>query len=77
MWLYARIPHKKIFGSMKKIFFTMVLLHSCAWSFAQKKDTLRNIELPASVIREYRQQVFDENSTKRIDKALSKRLNQG
>ena len=62
---------------MKKLFFTLVLMHGCAWSFAQKKDTLRNIELPASVIREYRQQVFDESSTKRIDKALSKRLNQG
>lgn len=62
---------------MKKVFFSMALLHICASSFAQKKDSLRNIELPAAIITDFKNNQLDENSNKRIDKLLNKKLNQG
>jgi iron complex outermembrane receptor protein len=63
---------------MKKIFLSFLVL-SASNAFAQndQKDTLRNIELPATVIREYKQLPQDEKHPKRLDQQTIKRLHQG
>lgn len=63
---------------MKKIFLSFLVL-SASNAFAQNdpKDTLRNIELPATVIREYKQLPQDEKHPKRLDQQTIKRLHQG
>jgi iron complex outermembrane receptor protein len=75
-WYYTLVWHKKI-GMKKILLFSIALAHFGTWAFAQKKDTLRNIELPAAVIREFKQTTLDEQSTKRVEKSFMKRLNQG
>lgn len=44
---------------------------------AQTNDTLRNIELPAALIRDTKQQTPDEKTPRIADKNLTKRINQG
>lgn len=62
---------------MKRSILSLALLVLSSLSFAQQKDTLRNIELPAAVVRDSRQQLPDESTPRVLDKNLTKRINQG
>jgi iron complex outermembrane receptor protein len=66
----------------KKIVFVLMMLNACP-VFSQKKnavktDTLRNIELPAAVVREVGpgSNSFSESATRKIDRKTIQRLNQ-
>ncbi len=64
-----------------KIFFACLLLHSVAslsqTKLFEKMDTVRNIELPAAVIKDTKPLTLDELQTKKVDKKTLSRLNQG
>ena len=55
----------------------LLLTHVSLFAQTQKQDTLRNIELPVAIIKEVKQNLKDEKNTKRIEKNVIKRLNQG
>ena len=63
---------------MKKIVLAIAVITTLnAAAQSSKNDTLRNIELPAAIIKESRQKLQDEKQPKRLDKNTIKRLNQG
>ena len=62
---------------MKRTLLTLPVLALNLAALAQKQDTLRNIELPAAVIRDARQAALNEQTPRLADKALTKRINQG
>lgn len=63
---------------MKKTFAALAVMTSLnAAAQTYQKDTLRNIELPAAIIKEVKQKLQDEKQPKRLDKNVIKRLNQG
>lgn len=67
----------------KKLIFACLLLQATPaftqQSPSQKGDSLRNIELPAAIIKERKQEtpLLNETATRRIDRKTIQRLNQG
>ncbi len=72
---FAFVWHKKKW-MMKKYLPMMLTLISTSVFAQNNKDTLRSIELPATVIKEYKQNLKDEAVTKKVDPKLMQRLNQ-
>lgn len=65
----------------KKIFVFAFLMLNTSFIFSQKKsteknDTIRNVELPAAVIKEARSGGLNEHVIKTVDKKIIQRLNQ-